>query len=89
VVKFICSFFSCCHNYNNGRFEFFFLVAISIIGGEIYLHFFNSAMMKSNRSLTKDEILIFLGLLVLQAACPKTYKSTVTNSFEIVVNLLM
>jgi hypothetical protein len=28
-------------------------------------------------------------LLVVQAACPKIYKSTATNSFEIVVNLSM
>jgi hypothetical protein len=33
------SFFSCCHNYNKGRFGFFFLVAISTVGGGIYLCF--------------------------------------------------
>jgi hypothetical protein len=46
-------------------------------------------MKRSNKSLTKDEILVFLGVLALQAACPKAYKSTATNSFEIVVNLSM
>jgi hypothetical protein len=46
-------------------------------------------MKRSNRSLTKDEISVFLGLLALQAACPKVYKSTTTNSFEIVVSLSM
>ncbi len=52
--------------------------------------FFHSAMMKrNNRSLTKDEISVFLGLLALQVACPKAYKSIVTNSFEIVVSLSM
>jgi hypothetical protein len=39
--------------------------------------------------LTKDEILTFLGLLALQAACLKAYKSIATNSFEIVVILSM
>jgi hypothetical protein len=49
--------------------------------------FSDCAMMKrSNRSLTKDEISTFLSLLDLQAACTKAYKSTPTNSFEIVVN---
>jgi hypothetical protein len=34
------SFFSCYHNYNKGRFGFFFfLVAINTLGGGIYLHF--------------------------------------------------
>ncbi len=52
--------------------------------------FYYGAMMKrSNKSLTKDEISAFLGLLALQAACPKAYKSIATNSFEIVVNLSM
>jgi hypothetical protein len=46
-------------------------------------------MKRRNMSLTKDEILTFLNLLALQAACPKAYKSTVTNSFEIVVSLSM
>jgi hypothetical protein len=46
-------------------------------------------MKRSNMSLTKDEILTFLGLLALQAACPKAYKSIVTNSFEIVVSISM
>jgi hypothetical protein len=46
-------------------------------------------MKRSNKSLTKDEISAFLGLLALQAACPKAYKSIATNSFEIVVNLSM
>jgi hypothetical protein len=47
-------------------------------------------MMKSNnKSLTKDEISVFLGLLALLATYPKAYKSTVRNSFEIVVNLSM
>ncbi len=33
-------FFSFCHNYNNERFGFvFFLAAISIVGGRIYLRF--------------------------------------------------
>jgi hypothetical protein len=45
-------------------------------------------MKRSNRSLTKDEILAFLGLFV-QATYPKVYKSIVTNSFEIVVSLSM
>jgi hypothetical protein len=48
--------------------------------------FSHGAMMKrSNRSLTKDEILAFLSLLALQ----KGYKSIATNSFEIVVSLSM
>ncbi len=38
-------------------------------------------------SLAKDEISMFLSLFVLQASCPKAYKSTTTNSFEIVVSL--
>jgi hypothetical protein len=46
-------------------------------------------MKRSNRSLTKDEISVFLGLLALQPTCPKAYKSIATNSFEIVVNLSM
>jgi hypothetical protein len=46
-------------------------------------------MKKSNKFLTKDEISTFLDLFVLQAACPKAYKSTATNPFEIVVNLSM
>jgi hypothetical protein len=46
-------------------------------------------MKRSNKSLTKDEILTFLNLLALQATCPKAYKSTATNSFKIVVNLSM
>jgi hypothetical protein len=34
------SFFFCYHNHNNGRFGFiFFLVAISTVGGGIYLPF--------------------------------------------------
>jgi hypothetical protein len=52
--------------------------------------FFHGAMMKrNNRSLTKDEILVFLSLLALQATCPKAYKSTATNSFEIIVSISM
>jgi hypothetical protein len=44
--------------------------------------FSHDGMMKrSNRSLTKDEISMFLNLLALQAACPKAYKSTATNLF--------
>ncbi len=31
--------FSCCHNYNKGKFGFVFFIAISIVGGGIYLHF--------------------------------------------------
>jgi hypothetical protein len=46
-------------------------------------------MKRSNSSLTKDEILAFLSLLIVQAACLKTYKSNATNSFEIVVSLSM
>jgi len=46
-------------------------------------------MERSNRFLTKDEISTFLSLLALQAARPKAFKSTVINSFEIVVNLSM
>jgi hypothetical protein len=49
----------------------------------------NGVMKKSNKSLTKDEISMFLSLLALQATRPKVYKSTTTNSFEIVVNLSM
>jgi hypothetical protein len=46
-------------------------------------------MKRSNKSLTKDEISTFLSLLALQATRPKAYKSTLINSFEIVVNLSM
>jgi len=46
-------------------------------------------MKKSNRSLTKDEIFMFWSLLALQVTCSKAYKSTPTNSFEIIVNLSM
>jgi hypothetical protein len=47
-------------------------------------------MMKRNkRSLTKDEISVFLSMFALQVACPNVYKSIVTNSFEIIVNLSM
>jgi len=46
-------------------------------------------MKKSNKSLTKDEISMFLSLLALQATCSKVYKSTTTNSFEIVVIFAM
>jgi hypothetical protein len=36
------SFFSCYHNYNNGRFGFvLFIAAIRTIGGGIYLRFFS------------------------------------------------
>jgi hypothetical protein len=45
--------------------------------------------MKRNKFLIKNEILMFLSLLVLQVAQPKADKSFVTNSFEIVVNLSM
>jgi len=48
-----------------------------------------AVMKRRNRSLTKDEISVFLSLLALQAACQKAYKNTVTNSLEIVVNLSM
>jgi hypothetical protein len=40
-----------------------------------------AVMKKSNRFLTKDEILAFLSLLALQASYPKVYKSIATNSF--------
>jgi len=50
---------------------------------------FHGALMKRNKSLIKDEILTFLSLLALQVARPKAYKSFVTNSIEIVVNLSM
>jgi hypothetical protein len=40
-------------------------------------------MKRSNKSLTKDEISMFLGLLALQAACPKAYKSIATNSLKL------
>jgi hypothetical protein len=51
---------------------------------------FHGAMMKrNNRSLTKDEISAFLGLLVVQVTCPKAYNNTTTNSFEIVVSFSM
>jgi hypothetical protein len=46
-------------------------------------------MKRSNKSLTKDKISTFLSLLALQVTCPKAYKNTATNSFEIVVNLSM
>jgi len=46
-------------------------------------------MKRSNKSLTKDEISTFLNLFALQATRPKAYKSTTTNSFEIVVSLSM
>jgi hypothetical protein len=46
-------------------------------------------MKRSNKSLTKDEISVFLGLLDLQAAYPKVYKNTARNSFEIVVSFSM
>jgi hypothetical protein len=46
-------------------------------------------MKRSNMFETKDDISPFLGLLTLQATCPKAYKSTATNSFEIVVSLSM
>jgi hypothetical protein len=55
------SFLSCCHNYNNERFGFFFLVAINTIGGGIYLCFLllcNDE--EDNSSLTKGEILDFI-----------------------------
>ncbi len=55
--------------------------------GFICVFFHDAVMKKSNMSLTKDEILVFLNLLALQATCPKAYKSTTTNSFEIVVSL--
>jgi hypothetical protein len=52
--------------------------------------FSHGAMMKrSNRSLTKDEILALLSLFALQVPRPKAYKNTTTNSFEIVVNISM
>ncbi len=52
--------------------------------------FFQVAMMKrTNKFLIKDEISAFLGLLALQVPCPKAYRSTTTNSFEIVVILSM
>jgi hypothetical protein len=52
--------------------------------------FSHGAVMKKNKnSLTKDEILTFLSLLVIQTTCPKTYNSIGINSFEIVVNLSM
>jgi hypothetical protein len=31
--------FSCCHNYNKGRFGFVFFCSINTIGGGIYLRF--------------------------------------------------
>ncbi len=46
-------------------------------------------MKRSNRFSTKDEISAFLDLFALQVACPKAYKNTTKNSFEIVVNLSM
>ncbi len=89
-MKFICLLFSCCHNYNNVRFGFFFLAIISTVGGEINLCFLSRCNdEKEQQVLTKDEILVFLGLLALQAACPKAYKSITTNSFEIVISLSM
>jgi hypothetical protein len=46
-------------------------------------------MKRTNKFLIKDEISAFLGLLALQVPCPKAYRSTTTNSFEIVVILSM
>jgi hypothetical protein len=46
-------------------------------------------MKRSNKSLTKDEILTFLCLFALQATSPKAYNNIVTNSFEIVISLSM
>jgi hypothetical protein len=46
-------------------------------------------MKRSNKSLTNNKISVFLGLFALQAAYPKAYKSTATNSFEIVISLSM
>jgi hypothetical protein len=70
---------------------FFFLVVISIVGVVGFICIFSQgAMMKrSNMSLTKDEISTFLSLLALQLTYPKAYKSTATNSFEIVVSFSM
>ncbi len=52
--------------------------------------FSHDRMMKRiNKFLTKDEISTFLSLLVLQVAYLKAYKSTTTNSFEIVVSISM
>jgi hypothetical protein len=57
--------------------------------GFICIFSHGAVMKKSNKSLTKDEILAFLNLFALQAACPKAYKSIATNSFEIVIILSM
>jgi hypothetical protein len=46
--------------------------------------FSQGAMMKrNNNSLTKDEILMFLSLFVVQLTCPKAYKRI---AFEIVIH---
>jgi hypothetical protein len=39
--------------------------------------------------LATISILTFLSLLAIQAHCPKAYKSTTTNSFEIIISLSM
>jgi hypothetical protein len=52
--------------------------------------FSHDAMMKRSKMfMTKDEISMFLSLLASQATYQKVYKSTTTNSFEIVVSLSM
>jgi hypothetical protein len=57
--------------------------------GFIFVFSHDVVMKRSNNYLTKDEILAFLSLLAIQAACPKSYKNIAKNSFEIVVNLSM
>jgi hypothetical protein len=57
--------------------------------GFIYVFFHCAIMKRSNKFLTKDEIFAFLSLLTLQATSPKHYKSTATNSFEIIDSLSM
>ncbi len=57
--------------------------------GFICVFFHDVVMKRSNMSLIKDEISMFLSLLALQATYPKVYKNIATNSFEIVVSLSM
>ncbi len=84
------SFFFCYHNYKWKVLVCFFLATINTVVVGFICDFSHGGVMKrSNKSLTKDEISTFLNLFALQATRPKAYKSTTTNSFEIVVSLSM
>jgi hypothetical protein len=76
--------YPCCHNYNNGRFGFIFFVAISIVGGGIYFHFFSRCSDEDEEQFFEKERMRFqcfgAYLLVVQATCLKAYKKTATNS---------